>query len=205
MPVIGILLLSLPDIHLQQQMKVLRWVDFAARTFWDTIQLDFAISKVLYVPGGQIPSLPYVWKLPSPAHHSEKSNLELHRRILNHIPPILNHMPKYYSRCHFVAFWCKFGDAMGPGAPAHLLQAVYLELTGEFTKMKRQSCIAGWLTQYLVSNCDPKFWPDMRALMNGGKGQYETFFDTLSSLVDNVTVVTANRHGEQQVLSSTNP
>jgi hypothetical protein len=57
---------------------------FCRKTFRDTIQLDFAIGKVLYVPGGRIPSLLYVWKLPSPAHRSEKSNLELHRRILNH-------------------------------------------------------------------------------------------------------------------------
>jgi hypothetical protein len=92
---------------------------------------------------------------------------------------------------------------MGPGAPAHLLQAVYLEVTGDSTQVKRQSCIAGRLTQYLVSNCDPEFWPDMRALMNGAKGQYEPFFDTLSSLVDEVTGATANRHGEQRVLSST--
>jgi hypothetical protein len=68
---------------------------------------------------------------------------------------------------------------------------------------KRQSAIAECITQYLVSNCAPKFWPDMRALINGAKFQYEPFFDTFWSLLYEVTGATANRHGEQHVLSST--
>jgi hypothetical protein len=164
--------------------------------FRDRLQLDFAIGKVLYVPGGRIPSLLYVWKHPEAHCNSKNSILLLHRSILND-------MPKYFGQCHFNNLRRKFGDALGPGAPPHLLEAVFRDLTGDATKIK-DSSLAERLSQYLVSNCDPEFWPDMRALMNGAKHQYEPFFDTLSSIVDEVTGATANRHGEQRVLSSTN-
>jgi hypothetical protein len=165
------------------------------KSFRDKLQLDFAIGRLLYNPGGRIPSLFYVWKLPAPDCRSENSNLILHRSILND-------MPKYFGQCQFDKLRRKFGDALGPGAPPHLLRAVFQELTGDSTKIK-QSALSERLSQYLISNCDPEFWPDMRALMNGAKDQYEPFFITLSSIVDEVTGATANRHGEQRVLSST--
>lgn len=61
----------------------------------------------------------------------------------------------------------------------------------------RKSALVEWLTHFLVSNYNREFWLTMRALMNGAKDQDKPFFDTLLSLIDIVTSVIANRHGQQ--------
>jgi hypothetical protein len=46
-------------------------------------------------------------------------------------------MPKFISECHFDHLWLEFGDVLGPaGAPSHLLQTIYWELTGNSMKLR---------------------------------------------------------------------
>jgi hypothetical protein len=164
--------------------------------FRDEILFNFPSGRFLFQPGGHLPSLLVVWQLPEVFQdRSETQNRDLHRRILSSLP-------RYHTRLVWDECRKKYGDLLGPGCPSGLLRRICRELTADSSTSTGDNDLEERVLRYVVSQGNPKFWPDLRAAVNGGKLQFEVFFEFAVEVVDELTGATPNRHGEQRVLAT---
>jgi hypothetical protein len=163
--------------------------------FRDHIQFSFPIGKYLFKPGGSLPCMLIIWKLASDrSDWSETSNRDLHIRVLDSLP-------RYHTRAVYLECQAKYGDLLGPGATSGILRAICRHLINDSTA-PRDKEMEERMLRYVAECGDPDFWPDLRAAVNGGEEQYQTFFRVAEEVVGELTGATAYRHGEQRVLSS---